>query len=507
MLEPWDRWGMMAIEAPRDAACITAPAGGLCGQIDGDGIRRWLGVPYAEAPVGPRRFQPPVRRAPFPEDVAATEYGPTAPQSAPSGPLGDLLPRRIIPGDDYLNLNVWAPPAGNGHPVMVFIHGGSWTSGAGSVGGYDGTRFARDGVVLVTINYRLGADGFAWFGEGDANLALLDQICALEWVRDNIAAFGGDPRTVTVFGESSGAMSIGALLAMPGAHGLFRRAILESGSTFHSISTESARLVATRLADILDVPPSREGLAGVETDALLAAQTQLASEVSRRPRTSLWGDVATNGLVFEPVIDGRSLPVAPIESIRAGSAANVELLVGWNTDEANIALVPAGIGRIKQWMVPIAARRTRLPIMRGTRTYRRVFRRRSAGAIVGGILTDWLYRIPAIRTAEAHSNSYVYEFAWRSPAFDGQLGACHGVELPFVFDTLDHPDWAELVGPEAPQRLADDVHRTWIRFARTGDPGWAPYSPGTRTTFHFDAECATLSDPDAARRMIWADRR
>lgn len=471
------------------------------------GVVRMLGVPYAESPVGPRRFHRPVRRHPWEGVFDATRYGPTAPQSAPSGPLGELLPRSIIRGDDYLNLNIWAPGTGEGHPVMVFIHGGSWTSGSGAVGGYDGTRFARDGAVLVTINYRLGADGFAWFGDGAANLALLDQICALEWVRDNISALGGDPGNVTVFGESSGAMSVGALLAMPTARGLFRRAILESGSTFHAISGESARLVATRLSEILHVSPSREALAEVPLGALLDAQTRLAAEVSKRPRRSLWGDVAVNGLVFEPVVDGQSLPTSPIEAVRAGAAADVDLLVGWNTEEANIALVPEGPGRMKSWMVPLAAARTKLPLVEGTRTYRRAFREATAAATIGGILTDWLYRIPAIRTAEAHPRTHVYEFAWRSPAFDGRLGACHGVELPFVFDNLDHPDWNGLVGASPPQHLADDMHGAWIRFARTGNPGWDPYSTAQRITHRFDTDSVTLIDPDSTRRKIWDNRR
>lgn len=497
----------MARAGAPDDTSITTPAGVLRGQVVDGGVLRVLGVPYAEAPVGPRRFRPPVRRGPWEGAFDATVYGPTAPQSAPSGPLGELLPRRIIPGDDDLNLNVWAPAAGDDHPVMVFIHGGSWTSGSGSVGGYDGTRFARDGVVLVTINYRLGADGFAWFGDGTANLALLDQICALEWVRDNIASFGGDPANVTVFGESSGAMSIGALLAMPSAQGLFRRAILESGSTFHSISGESARLVATRLAGILQVAPSREALADVPVDALLDAQTQLAAEVSKRPRRSLWGDVAVNGLVFEPVVDGRTLPAPPIEAIRGGAAADVDLLIGWNTEEANIALVPDGTDRVKRWMVPLIAARTGLPIVQGTRTYRRAFGGATAAATIGGILTDWLYRIPAIRTAEAHQRTHLYEFAWRSPAFDGELGACHGVELPFVFDNLDHPDWSGLTGDSPPQHLADDVHGAWISFARTGNPGWDAYTDSQRIVHRFDTDATTDIDPDSTRRTIWADRR
>jgi para-nitrobenzyl esterase len=488
-----------------EAALVAGPAGAVRGQVLADGVRRFLGIPYAQPPVGPFRFHPPVRREPWAGELDATSYGATAPQSAPSGPLGDLLPRRAVAGDDYLNLNVWVPPSGDGHAVMVFVHGGSWTSGAGSIGGYDGARFARDGVVLVSINYRLGADGFAWFGDGVANLAQLDQITALEWVRDNIAAFGGDPGNVTVFGESSGAMSIGALLAMPAAKGLFGRAVMESGSTFHTISADSARKVAVRLARILGVEPSRDGLATVPVERLLAAQTQVSVEMSKRPFRALWGDAATNLLAFEPVVDGDTLPVRPLDALRSGAADDIDLLVGWNRDEANLFLVPSGLDSFRAWARYLLAARTRLPIPRGIRAYRAA--EPHAGRSASSMLTDWVYRVPAIRTAEAHPRTHLYEFAWRSPAFDGAMGACHGAELPFVFDNLDHPDWAGLVGEAPAQQVADDVHGAWIAFARTGDPGWSRYTAEERAVRRFDLTSATLLDPDGDLRTVWAGVR
>ncbi|HEY0215306.1 MAG TPA: carboxylesterase family protein [Cellulomonas sp.] len=484
---------------------VSAAAGVLRGRTVEGGVRRFLGVPYAEPPVGERRFRPPVRRRRFDEPFDAGEYGPTAPHLVGPGPT--LLPDRSAPGDDHLNLNVWAPPGGGGHPVIVFIHGGGWWSGSGSVGGYDGSRFARDGVVLVTINYRLGVEGLIWFGSGPANLSLRDQVCALEWVRDNIAAFGGDPENVTVCGESSGAMSIGALITMPSARGLVRRAVLESGSTFHSISADSARRTAVQLARLLHVEPTLEALSAVPQDELVAAQDRLRAAVQRSPRRSRWGDVAVNGLPFEPVVDGESLPAPPIESLRAGVASDIDLLVGWNAEEAQIVLAPMGADTVRSWMLPLSAVQKRLPPLRAVRTYRRAFPGRSVAPALGALLTDWIYRIPAIRTAEAHPSTYLYEFAWRSPAFDGTLGASHAAELPFVFDNLDHPDWQPLLAGGGSQRIADDVHRAWVDFARTGDPGWPRYRADARLVHRFAEPGVTLVDPDRERRTLWDGHR
>ena len=487
---------------------VSTRAGDVRGTLSAGGIRIFRGIPYAAAPVGELRFAPPRPPAAWPSPLDATAYGPTAPQRESTGPLSELLPNVVIPGDDYLNLNVWTPDGAENLPVMVFVHGGSFTGGSGAVGGYDGSAFARDGVVLVTINYRLGADGFAWFGEGPANLGMLDQIAALEWVRDNAVAFGGDASRVTVFGESAGGMSVGALLAMPAARGLFQRAILESGAAHHAVSAGSAVLVANRLADILGVERSFEGIATVPTERLLEAQAQLGKEVSKRPSKKLWGDVAANGLPFEPVIDGLTLPAAPITTIAAGASAQVGILVGSNTEEAMLAFAPAGnLGKIRGWLLYFLAIRVGLPAVRTARVYRAARPKARAVDRISDLITDWLYRIPAVRLAEAHPGSFVYEFAWRSPAFDGEYGAGHGAELPFVFDNLGNADWAMMTGSSAPQSLADDVHGAWVRFATTGDPGWAAYSADDRVVRRFDTVSTVVTDPASSTRELWTGRR
>ncbi|WP_427891121.1 carboxylesterase/lipase family protein [Kribbella sp. GL6] len=329
------------------------------------------GIPYAAPPVGPDRFRPPRPPQPWSAPLKATSYGPTAPQTGADGPLAELVPRAIVPGDNYLNLNVWSPDLDGNAPVMVFVHGGSFTSGAGALSVYDGSRFARGGVVLVTINYRLGADGFLWFGEGSPNLGLLDQIAALTWVRDNIAAFGGDPGNVTIFGESAGAMSVCTLLAMPAAAGLFHRAIAESGAANNTIDAATARLVGERLAAMLGTAPTREAIAQVPLQRLLAAQDQLGRQVMGKARAKVWGDVARTLLPFSPVEDGTLLPAAPLDLIRAGAGADVDLMVGTNSEEARLFLIPTGVAAKLSTPLLYAAARTRFGLsLNGVRRYR-----------------------------------------------------------------------------------------------------------------------------------------
>ena len=484
----------------RTAETTSGPVAGRAGR---DGAWAFLGIPYAAAPVGPRRFEPPVPPRPWTEVRDARAYGPTAPQARAGGPVARLLPQVSIPGDDYLNLNVWTPDPEGSRPVMVFIHGGSFTGGSGAIPVYDGSRFARDGVVLVTINYRLGADGFLWLGEGTPNLGLLDQIAALTWVRDNIRAFGGDPANVTVFGESAGAMSVCTLLAMPAAAGLFRRAIAQSGAARCVIGPGTAMRIGARLAGILGVAATRAAIAAVPVPRLLAAQSQLAQEVAAEPDPQRWGEVARNIMPFEPVVDGRVLPGAPAEALRRGAAADAGILVGTNAEEANLFFVPAGAvsGTDRAALSRFVRARRYPPSV--VDAYRAARPAASDGELMSAIMTDGFYRIPALEIARARPGTYVYEFAWRSPAFGGALGACHALELPFVFDNLDDPGYAALLGPGPPQRIADSVHRAWVSFAATGDPGWPPYDDRDRLIRRFGASGELVADDRTDERAAW----
>jgi carboxylesterase type B len=433
--------------------------------------------------------------------------GAKPPQLPYPPPWDILIPERGPDGEDCLNLNIWTPDFRSaGLPVMVYIPGGMFEAGSGAT--YDGSRFARDGVVCVTINYRVGAEGFLYLGEGDANLGLLDQIAALEWVRENIAAFGGDPDNVSVFGQSAGAMSIGTLLAMPRAEGLFRRAILQSGGAHYVIPVEDARLVAQRLAETLGVAPTREAIAAVPLDRFLAAQAALKADLIAHPDPERWGlEVAINIASWQPVVDGDVIPTRPIDRLVAGAGAAIEVMAGSNVDEHNFFLVPNGaIDQITEAVVVGAVAAHGLPVEAALATYHAEDPDASPGELLSAVLGDWYVRIPALRVAEAHATSsaatYMYEFAWRSPQFDGRFGAAHGVEIPFVFDTL--PDGMDpLLGGDPPQQLADAMHGAWVAFATNGEVDWPQYDLTRRATMRFDTTSRVMDDPRAAVRILW----
>jgi carboxylesterase 2/para-nitrobenzyl esterase len=380
--------------------------------------------------------------------------------------------------------------------------------GTGASPWYDGSRFARDSIVCVTINYRVGAEGFLYLGDGIANLGLLDQVAALEWVQENIAAFGGDPGNVTIFGESAGALSVSTLLSMPCAEGLFRRAIAQSGAAHNVISAATARRVGQHLAERLGVDATRQEIAAVPVDRLLAAQAELREDLAAHPDPERWGrEVVLSMLPWQPVIDGEVIPAPPLDRIAAGAGAGIDLMVGTNTDEHRMFLVPGGaIDQVTAEALAGAVAAYGLPVEATLAAYRAARPDASAGDLLAAIQTDWFWRIPAIRLADAHAKSasatYMYEFAWRSPQFDGLLGACHALEIPFVFDTLGNST-EQLLGTDPPQQLADTMHAAWVAFAANGDCGWPKYDLSRRATMRFDTTSEVADDPRSTERALW----
>ena len=472
----------------------------------GGGVYVFKGIPYAAPPFGPGRMRAPEPPQPWDSTRDCTEFGPTVPKSPYPPPFDKLLAEPAIPGDDCLNLNVWTPELGAaGLPVLVWIHGGSFMYGSGAVPQYDGTAYARDGVVCVTINYRLGADGFLFLDDGVANVALLDQIAALRWVQDNIASFGGDPGRVTIAGESAGAMSVTTLLSMPRAAGLFRRVIAQSGAGQHVLTPGTAARVGGYLAEQLGVPASREAIAAVALPQLLAGQDALAFGLVTNPDPARWAEITGNRMVFEPVVDGDVLPAVPLDGLRAGAGRDVDVLIGTNADEQRFFMVPTGaMDAISDPILQAAAAADGLGDD-ALALYRANRPGASAGEVLADLSGDWFFRIPALRVAEARPESatWVYEFAWPAPVLEGRLGACHYLEVAFTFDTLrsEGADW--LTGPDAPQDLADVMHRAWVSFVTTGDPGWPRYTTGERATMVFDATSAVADDPDGDERRLW----
>jgi para-nitrobenzyl esterase len=425
-------------------------------------------------------------------------------------PFDQLLPEPVIPGEDCLNLNIWTPDPGRaGLPVLVWIHGGAFVNGSGAVAQYQGGRFARDGVVTVTINYRLGTDGFLFLDDGIANTGLLDQVAALEWVHENIAGFGGDPDKVTIAGESAGGMSVTTLLSMPRTDGLFGRVIAQSGAGHHSLTPGTAAKVGRYLAEKLGVEPTREAIAGVPIPDLLAAQQQLSMEAQLMPDPERWGEVTRNLMPFEPVVDGDVLPAAQIEGIAAGTGAGVDLLIGSNVEENRLFMVPNGvIDAVTDDMVTAAASGLGLSDD-AIAQYRNNRPGATPGDVLAAINTDWFFRIPAIRAAEARvahggdGGTWVYELSWRSPLFDGRLGACHALEIPFAFDTLDTEGAEWLTRANPPGELAAAMHGAWVQFISTGDPDWQQYNIADRTTMRFDISSQVVANPRAGERQIW----
>jgi para-nitrobenzyl esterase len=488
---------------------VTTRQGQVRGKVT-DGVAAFKGIPYAAPPFGPNRFQRPRPPQSWDGVYDALDYGRIAPQPPYARPFDRLMGDEGHPGEDCLNLNVWTPdPSGGGLPVMVWIHGGAFVRGSGALPTYDGSRFARDGVVCVTINYRLGADGFLYLGDGIANRGLLDQIAALAWVQENIQAFGGDPGMVTIFGESAGAFSVTTLLSMPRARGLFQRAIAQSGAGHHTSSVATAQLVGRNLADKLGVAPTMAAIAAVPLARLIEAQAELGQELAARPDQVRWGEVAANGMIFEPVVDGEVVPGRPIERIVAGASADIDLMVGTTTEEWRFFLVPTGaIDRVTEDRLLTTARVMGLDVEQALPAYRSSRPQATPGDLLSALVTDWFFRIPAIRLAEAHTKNggspYMYEFAWRSPLFDGRFGAGHAVEIGFVFDNLGREGAMTLAGNEPPQTLADVMHRAWVMFATNGVPGWSPYDSRERKVMRFDEAGGTIVvGPAANERQLW----
>jgi para-nitrobenzyl esterase len=482
-----------------------------------DGVARFLGIPYAASPTGELRFGAPVPPLAWEGTREADRFGATPPKPAYPVPFDTLLPEPDIAGDDWLTVNVWTPDPGQaGLPVMVWIHGGAFANGNSAIPSYDGQAFARDGVVLVSLNYRLGIDGFALLPGAPANRGLLDQIAALEWVRDNIAAFGGDPGNVTVFGESAGAMSVTTLLSLPRAHGLFARAITQSGSTQAVADVADAALVTKELGVALGRSATAASLAEVSLPELIAAQVAVRDTLAAQPDPARFGPtIVASTMAFIPVADGTLIAEHPTAAITAGAGAQIPLLTGTTADEFRLFLVPTGLAAlITEEALPglLTAMGIAAPV---ADVYRASRPDDSPGDRLAAMLTDRFFRMPALAVAEARSAgqaaakdpqapTYVYEFAWPSPV--SGLGACHSLEIPFVFDNLS-ADGAELaLGAAPPQALADRMHAAWVAFACDGDPGWRAFDD-TYPVMIFDADSSGVQqDPRGKERESWAPR-
>jgi para-nitrobenzyl esterase len=509
------------------APIVETSHGKLEGCEDG-GFRVFRGIRFARPPIGSLRFRPPAPPERWAGVRAAVDFAPAAPQ--PPDLIGPAigLERPRERGEDCLALNVWTPGCDGGRrPVLVWIHGGAFTIGAGSQPVFDGAALARRGdVVVVTVNYRLGVLGFlplAAVTDGaistTGNEGLLDQVAALTWVRDEIAAFGGDPANVTVFGESAGSISVSALLAMPAARGLFRRAILQSGAPNLVAGPATGERVAHAVLEAIDARPADAAtkLRALPVDRLIAAQI----------RTLVSLGLEMGGLVYRPSVDGTVIPQHPFEALAAGSAAGVDVLVGTTLDEMKLfALIDqqaanldeAGLSRRCERTIPGTDAQGTPHARRTVERYRELRAARGAATappdLWFAIESDRVFRYAAMRLAalqrQHHENVYAYLFTWPSPYQGDRLGACHALDIPFVFGTHTMPVLHAFTGTgPAADAFAERIQDAWIAFARTGRPShpglgeWPAYDAARRRTMLLGHECGVVDAPYEGERRFW----
>ncbi len=458
----------------------------------------FAGIRFATA----ERFMAPIPVADSDETIEALTYGAQAPQLL--SPIEQMLGAGdLAMSEDCHFLNVYTPSADDGRrPVLVWIHGGAFTSGGGAMSWYHGSSLARRGdVVVVTINYRLGALGFLDLGSlagakfADAgNLGLLDQLTAFQWIQDNIGAFGGNPDNVTVFGESAGGASVVALLGSSASHGLFHRAIAMSPSLTQLRTAERSHEAAEQFVAATGV--SIDGLLTLPVEQLLQAQASLLS------------NFVLGVTSFSPSPTGSLFDGDPLD----GAVRNpIPLLIGTNRDEMLLyAQFDPETRNLDAAGLLSRANRTfgEARAVRAVELYNEFRSHDTPARLSAAMVTDETFRAPAWRLAqrriEQSNRTWMYWFTWPTPALGGGLGACHALDLPFTFHNLDRQNVDMFTGT-SPDRLAvaDAVSGAVLGFAAAGDPGWPAYEAGTRATKQFDVHSPVLADPESAVRQLW----
>ncbi|ARJ04787.1 carboxylic ester hydrolase [Cnuibacter physcomitrellae] len=502
-----------------DALVVETSSGALRGITDGT-VRSWRGIPYAAPPVGALRFLAPRPVEPWSGVRDAVAFGHASVQSKSPAVR---LPADVSMSEDCLTLNVTAPAEHDGPlPVMVWIHGGAYFAGSSAQALYDPAHLVAEGVVVVTVNYRLGALGFldlSSLSSGaatfDSNPGLRDQLAALRWVQDEIAAFGGDPGDVTLFGESAGGGCVTTLLTSPAAAGLFHRAIAQSSPATSVYSAERAARVARRFLDVVGIDADRPELL-----------RERAAESLADAAFALIGDVARDvpgTLALAPVVDGDIVPVHPIEAYSAGTQLPVPLIIGTNRDEASLfklmksPLMPVTEASVAAMFEELAAEQPDLgdAAERIEGAYPHYPRRRTPSELS----RDAGFRMPSIWLATAHSRvapTRMYRFDHATPMLKLLgIGATHGAELAYVwgnFEVAPKDPTFRLGGRKEAHRLSESIRHRWTAFASSGTPSagegapeWPLYDESTRSTLIFDRGETVVDDPDAEVRSAWGD--
>lgn len=464
------------------------------------------GIPCGKDPYAPeRRFMPP-------EEVDAWEgvRECVTPADIPLQVSRDK-PVRMIGGPSALSVNVWTPRSaapGAKLPVMVWIPGGGSMNCDNNDPRFDGESFARDGVILVTLNYRVNLDGFLKLKGAAGNLGIRDMLFGLTWVHENIAAFGGDPKQVTVFGQSAGATHITSLIASPKSKGLFQRAILQSPSAVAQWdSAEQADKVAARIAAHYGIEPTREAFCALARDRMPEFKP-LAGKLAQDPEWHRF--TRGNVSLFKPYVDNDIIPVKPADAVLAGAANGIEVLMGCTREEWRHYIVPSGaISRMDSKPADMIVRTLGLPTDAPAR-YKEHYKLATDGDVFGRMQSDLIFRMPCNRVLEnlaraGNRNVWAYSFDWRSPVqgkSGAVIGAAHSCDVPFVFETLYTKRSIGSNGPEAPVALSKQMHDAWVSFAKGQGAPWARFNLETRTTMCFDTVSKTVNDPWRFERQL-----
>ena len=486
-------------------AIVTTTGGRVRGAVIGAGVLAFRGIPYAAPPFGPRRLRAPEPAEPWDGVREATAFGPIPPQP------GTMIPGAPVwsPGDgeDVLTVNVWRPAGGGtGLPVLVWVYGGAYTNGCADT--YDPCPLVRAGLVVVTFNYRVGFEGFGLVPGAPGNRGLLDQVAALRWVRDNVAAFGGDPGNITVAGESAGAGSVAALAVMPSAAGLFRRVIAHSVPCEY-LSARSAEAIGARIAAAAGVPYTLDALAAVPPGELVAASATVLRGFFHDPSAGRRHYLPT---VFCPVVDGEMLPATPLAAVAAGAARGTPLLLLHTLEEYRLFTVTGNARLVRtEEELERAAATFGLPAG-GIDGYRALAPDADVPDLYAMLMTDFLFAEYTTRLAEAAARAggtaYLSRFAWRCRSLDGALGACHAADVPFLFGGLHERDqFAQLLldGPatEEDRALSGRMVRAWAGFAATGDPGWPAVTADRTPVRVWDLTDRMDTDTGGGARALW----
>jgi para-nitrobenzyl esterase len=496
---------LTAVESKGTGGVVVKTASGPVQGETEKGVLVFRGIRFAAPPTGPLRFRPPVPPTHWTEVQPALDFAPACPQVVEIDPTEN---NNSVMAEDCLALNVWTPGADQKkRPVMVWIHGGGFYEGSARNTWYDGATLARRGdIVVVSLQYRLGALGFLELSEiggpdyaESGNLGLLDQIAALKWVQQNIAAFGGNPNNVTLFGQSAGSGSEGILMAVPAARGLFHKAIMESGTPGH-VSSKARAIEVTRAYLKTAGVSGMGGLLKLRMDQIRGAQRKLF-------------ETNPEDFSFRPVIDGVVLSEFPMKVIAAGRASSVPILLGTNLDEIRLwtTLFDVPIEQKPPSLLEKQIEEIVGPRARETMEIYRLADKYYGDAEIH-LLTDIQVRMPSIRLAEINSMrqpTYMYLFTYRSTSLYKNFGSAHGMEIPFVFGAIDDLDAIVFTGRD-PHReiLMDRVQQAWTNFARSGDPSqpglrWPKYEAKTRATMELGVSCKVVNDPNSAERAVW----